>query len=195
MKIKVAQYIFLLTLAIYALSPSTAALAQLHPGGSGDSNGPIAISADRMESDETQGVVHFIGQVVGRQGAMTITCDRMDVFYTQDDKLGTQATTADENSQPDSAVSAASRQIDRVECHDNVKVVEGDRLAVGNTALYLAQSLPRRIILTGDARVWQGQDSLTGHQVTYFLDNDRSLVEGGPGGRVRTMYHQEKKPK
>lgn len=166
--------------------------AQLKPGGSGSSSGPISISSDRLETDETQGMVSFIGAVVGRQGEMTITCDLMKIYYVQSAKSGEKPLAADSGASLD----GSDRQIDRVECEGNVKVVEGDRLAVGDKALYLVKSTPRRIILTGQARVWQGRDSVTGHQVTYFLDENRSVVESGaqPGRqreRVRTIYHQE----
>ncbi len=157
-----------------------AAEAQLRPGGSGDSRGPIAISADALEADDPKGFVTFKGAVVARQGEMTISCDAMKVFYGPSDKAqGGQESTAD------------NRQIDRVECDGNVKIVEGERMAVGRKATYLAQALPRRIVLEGEARIWQGRDSLTGRQVTYYLDDDRSLVEGGRRERVRAVYHQD----
>ena len=85
----------------------------------------------------------------------------------------------------------SARQVERIECNGNVKVVEGDRMAVGETAVYMASSLPRRIILTGDARVWQGRDSLTGHQVTYLLDQKISTVDGNRRSRVQTIFHQQ----
>lgn len=189
--------------------------AQLKPGGFGDSKGPMAISADRLEADDLKGVVTFTGAVVARQGEMALTCDQMKVYYTArtrkapapaektppqaekgsvevdsgvTDSGVTNSGASDSNVSP---FDSSGRQVDRVECVGNVKVVEGDRMAVGNSALYLARSLPRRIILTGEARVWQGQDSLTGHQVTYLLDQKRSTVEGNRQSRVRTIFHTE----
>ncbi len=176
------------------LALPSAAGAQLQPGGFGDSKGPIAISADHLEADDPDGLVTFSGSVVARQGEMTITCDLMKIYYVAKPVAeGAAAPAAESKETGRTPLSGAGRQIDRVECEGDVKVVEGDRMAVGRKALYLAQSLPRRIILTGEARVWQGRDSLTGHQVTYLLDEKRSLVEGGEGGRVRTVYHQEER--
>ena len=184
-------------LCAFALLFSGEALAQLRPNSSGGSRGPIAISADRMEADDPGGVVTFIDAVVARQGDMTISCDRMRVYYVNDPSKKDAA--SDVNADGDgeksggSPFGGGSRQIDRVECDGNVKVVEGERMAVGRKALYLAKALPRRIVLTGEARVWQGRDSLTGHQVTYYLDGQRSLVEGNRRERVRTIYHQDDK--
>ena len=181
------------TAAALFLGTAGPAQAQLKPGGSGSSSGPIAISADRLETDDAQGLVTFIGAVVARQGEMTITCDLMKVHYDSSEAGEARPVSAERG---DPLGGGSDRQINRVECEGNVKVVEGERLAVGKKALYLAKSTPRRIILTGEARVWQGRDSVTGHQVTYFLDESRSLVESGgqPGRnreRVRTIYHQE----
>ncbi len=178
-----------------ALWPA-AVSAQLRPGGAGESKGPIAVSADRLEADDPAGMVTFSGSVVARQGEMTITCDRMRIFYLHKEEPAKAAVSSASEEAPakpktPSPLGGGDRQIDRVECDGNVKVVEGDRMAVGQKALYLAQALPRRIILTGEARVWQGRDSLTGHQVTYYLDDQRSLVEGGQRTRVRTIYHQD----
>ncbi len=160
--------------------------AQLRPGAQGENDGPIAISSDHLVSDENNSLVTFSGSVVARQGGMTITCDVMKVYYLDD---GSESAEPQEASS--SPFSTSGRRIDRVECEGNVKVVESGRMAVGEKGLYLAQALPRRIVLTGNARVWQGRDSLTGHQVTYYLDGKRSVVESRQRQRVRAVYHQE----
>lgn len=187
------KFITCLTVLIVVWACVSPVWAQLKPSGSGSSGGPISISADRLESDDPKGMVTFIGAVVARQGEMTITCDTMKVHYINSKKPDPQTPSSEGG---DDFRGDSDRQIDRVECEGNVKVVEGERLAVGDKALYLAKSTPRRIVLTGQARVWQGRDSVTGHQVTYFLDESRSLVEsGGASGRererVRTIYHQQ----
>ena len=159
-----------------ALAAGAPAIAQIGPGG--EARGPISISADRLEADDAAGMVQFTGAVVARQGSLTITCDRMKVFYT-----------SGEGEAASSPLASEGRGIDRVEGFGQVKMVDGDHLAVGDHALYLTSSAPRRLILTGDARVWQGRDSLTGHKITYFMDERRSVVESAPRQRVRTVVH------
>jgi lipopolysaccharide transport protein LptA len=91
---------------------------------------------------------------------------------------------------------SGGQEIEKVECEGDVKIQQGDRLAVGQKATYLARSTPRRLILTGDARVWQGRNAVTGHEVTYFLDENRSQVESQNNSRVRAFYEKPvpKKP-
>ena len=160
------------------------ASAQVKQGGSGESRGPIAITSDHLESDDVVGEVLFTGSVVARQGSMTLTCDRLKVFYTLpppgEGETGSSPLVA----------GAGSREIYRVEGFGHVKMVDGDHLAVGDHALYLAKEAPRRLILTGDARAWQGRDSVTGHRITYFLDEKRSVAESAPGQRVKTVVHE-----
>ena len=82
------------------------------------------------------------------------------------------------------------QEVYRVDCEGSVRVQQKDKLAVGQKALYLAKSEPRRLILTGEARIWEGANSVTGHQVVYYLDQNRSQVESRDKGRVRAFYDQ-----
>jgi lipopolysaccharide export system protein LptA len=82
------------------------------------------------------------------------------------------------------------QEIYRVDCEGSVRIQQRDKLAVGQKALYLARSEPRRLILTGDARIWEGANSVTGHQVVYYLDQNRSQVESRANQRVRAFYDQ-----
>jgi len=182
-KILPAAFLILLWAAPLAVAQVQAA------GPSGKGRGPLAISSDRLESDDNSGEVTFIGSVVARQDGMTITCDRMKVFYSQKPKEKTES-----GEEPSgSALSGSDRQIERVECYGNVKMVDGEHMAVGDTGRYLAQAVPRTMILTGNAQVWQGRNSVTGHEVTYDIDSRRSVVVSEKRTRVQTIYQQEKK--
>ncbi|MDR3203838.1 MAG: hypothetical protein LBV23_03715 [Deltaproteobacteria bacterium] len=96
-----------------------------------------------------------------------------------------------EPSRPDRVQPLEGNQsIHRVECEGTVKIQQANRLAVGDKALYLVKSQPRRLILTGQARVWDGQSSVTGHQVVYYLDENRSRVESRQNQRVKAFIDQ-----
>ena len=195
------RYFTILLFLSLSLCGAMVANSQIRPGQQTESQGPISISADSLEAQDQQGVVTFKGSVLARQGGLSISCDAMQVFYKTTGQLKTPsaANVSTDETDFDTPLNPlapnSSQQIDRVECAGNVRIVEGDRLAVGNKALYLAQALPRRIVLTGDARIWQGADSVTGHEVTYFLDDRRSTVESQSNNRVRATYHQENEKK
>jgi len=163
-------------LAVLALAAPAA--GQIKPADRGEARGPISITSERLEADDSAGVIQFIGAVVARQGSLVLTCDRMKVFYSPP---------PGRPGQDSSPLASGGREIDRVEGFGQVKMVDGRNKAVGDHALYLARNIPRRLILTGEARVWQGRASLAGHRITYFLDEQRSVVESASRERGRSV--------
>ena len=45
------------------------------------------------------------------------------------------------------------------------------------------------VILIGNARVWRDDNVVTGERITMYLAEDRNVVDGGPGGRVRGVFY------
>gem|GEM_PF-278620 len=160
---------------------------------------PINITADRMEADDKEKVVVFNGSVVARQEDVVINCDLMRVYY-REIQTNSPATAPEKPSDPDDSTAAAEEEkkeneIDRIEVEGNVKITRGNRVALSDKAVYLAKADPRVIILTGEPRVWRDKDVLTGKRITVFLDQDRSLVEGGAEQRVNATFYQKKEDK
>ena len=87
-------------------------------------------------------------------------------------------------------IGSTASEIERVECEGNVKVTQGDKVALGQKAVYLAKASPRTIILTGEPRIWRNRDFLTGKRIIYYLDENRSVVEGGRKERVNAIFYQ-----
>lgn len=141
-----------------------------------DSDEPIHIEADRMISQEDANSVVFIGNVDAKQGDVTIRSDEMTVYYTQ---------------QKNSSGKKGSSQVHRLICKKNVEVVQEDWLGTGNRMDYFAKD--RKVILTGNAKAWQGQNMVTGKTITYYLDEKRSIVEQDQSkpGRVKAVLHPD----
>ena len=145
-----------------------------------DSSEPINIEANRMVSQENTNSVLFIGNVDARQGKLTIRSDEMTVFYTEAKNKEKQATS----------------QMEKLICKNNVKIVQNDWLGTGDRMDYFAKE--RKVILSGNAKAWQGQNMVAGKTITYYLDEKRSVVEQDENtkSRVRAVLHPEsnKKP-
>lgn len=139
-----------------------------------ESSEPIHIEADRMISQEEANTVLFLGNVDARQGDLVIRSDEMTVYYTKDDgrKKG------------------ASR-VKRLVCKKNVEITQGDWLGTGDRMDYYAKD--RKVILSGNAKAWQGQNMVSGKTITYYLDEGRSIVEQDKSrsGRVKAVIHPE----
>jgi lipopolysaccharide export system protein LptA len=77
--------------------------------------------------------------------------------------------------------------VERIVVEGNVQITQGDRVATGKMATY--HRAENKVVLTGDPKVVRNQDSIQGERITLFLDSEKSIVEGGPSGRVQaTIY-------
>ncbi len=160
--------------ALQTMMVITLILFTAGPGFSEDE--PIHIEADRMVSQEQKNSVVFIGNVDASQGKITIRSDEMTVYYTQNDK-----------SKPKSQ----SSQVKKLICRGNVEITQDDWLGTSKRMDYFAKD--RKVILTGDAKAWQGQNMVSGKTIIYYLDEKRSVVEQDrkKPGRVKAVIHPE----
>ncbi len=127
---------------------------------------PIEVTAQQLEALQQLGQAIFTGEVVAKQGDITIYCDRMVVF-----------------------TKAGQRQVDRLEAFGGVRVVQLDRIATAAKAIYRQQL--GTLVLTGDAKIHQGANEVAGDEITLFLLENRSIVKSGDSGRVRAVIFPE----
>jgi lipopolysaccharide export system protein LptA len=137
---------------------------------------PIHIEADRMISQEDENSVVFIGNVDARQGDLTIRAQEMTVYYAPKDK---------------GKKNAGSSEVTKLICRKNVEITQGDWLGTGNRMDYLAKD--RKVILSGNAKAWQGPNMVSGKTIVYYLDEKRSIVEQDKkkSGRVTAVIHPQ----
>ena len=128
---------------------------------------PINISSDRMEADNRNRIVNFLGNVVARSEDMVIFADQISAFYTKKGK------------------------IKKIVAQGNVKINQDERTATCQMATYFQPS--QKIILTGRPKVWQGSNIVSGGKITIFLNEDKISIERGKQNRVNAIiYPQEK---
>ncbi len=118
---------------------------------------PINIEADHMTSLEEENSVLFSGNVDARQAEVRILSDKLTVYYTK-------------------VARGEKQEVRRLRCEGNVEITKGDWLGTGKTMNYLAKD--RKVILSGDAKAWQGTNLVTGNTIIYYLDEGRSEVIG-----------------
>jgi lipopolysaccharide export system protein LptA len=73
----------------------------------------------------------------------------------------------------------------------NVKIVQLERRATGQRATFDQEE--NKIVLDGEAVVREGENVVRGERVIYYVNEERSVVEGGKGGRVTTTITPSKK--
>ena len=125
---------------------------------------PLKIKSDSLHADNEKRTATFEGKVVARQGELTLYADRLVISY-----------------------SAEGKELSRVEAFGNVRILQPPRQASGAHALYDPKE--SRITLDGSPKVTQGGDVISGKLITYYVNEQRSEVTGGPNERVEAVIH------
>jgi lipopolysaccharide export system protein LptA len=160
----------LLAPALLAVAPADgqqpAAPARAHSASSGaGSNAPWDIDADRIEVQDRADRAIFSGNVVARQGNMTVNSARLTVIYTNNNGVDVQ----------------------RLEATGGVRLRTPTENATGNVGLY---DVDRRLVtLIGGVHLTQGQNRVQGGRLVLDLNSHRAVMDGGAGGGGRVSGH------
>lgn len=147
-------------------------LASGVPGGL-RSTEAIKIKSNELSTDTAKRTATFVGKVSARQGDMTIYSDKLVITYSEKD-----------------------RDVETVEASGNVRVIQGDRQAAAGHAVYDNKS--GKIVFDGAPKVYQGNNVVSGKVITYFVEEQKSIVTGGGDGaeaRVEAEIHPKGKGK
>lgn len=125
------------------------------------SRAPIDITSDTVEADQKQNKVTFKGNVVAKQEDVTLYANTLVMIYDPDKK-----------------------KLKEIIAIGNVKVVQLDRRATGEKATFDQDK--NKVVLDGDAVVREGTNVIRGERITFYVEEERSVVEPGKGGRVST---------
>lgn len=126
----------------------------------------IRINSDRLEVRNKQQVALFTGNVVVKQGNITIRSRRLAARY---DKKG---------------------RLSHLKCSGNVRLRKGGRRAVGAHLTF--DNRKRILVLTGNPKVFSGKSVIRGKRIRFFLDSDRLLVDQ-PRGRLHLPKRKKEK--
>ena len=158
-----------LMLGIVALAGIAEAQTPARGKTADDKNQPVTVDADRMERYGKESLVVFTGNVVARQNNSVQYADRMEVYL---DEKGDR--------------------ILRTISTGTVKIITRDcRTGTARRAEYY--DLEQRVVLIGNARVWQDENVVSGDTITIFLSQDRSVVQGGRQERVKAVFYSNPK--
>ncbi len=129
---------------------------------------PILIKSDQLLTDTHNRTASFSGKVTARQGDLALYADRIVVHYGAD-----------------------GGNVERVECFGTVRVVQKNRTGTAGNAVY--DNKQGKIVLTMAPKVYQGEDMISGSEITYYLADQRSVVTGTSTVRVEAVIHPKGK--
>ena len=132
----------------------------------------IVVKSDSLEVDNKRKIVTFTGNVNASREDLTINCDKMSLYYYDTGKAQSEA---------DPEV-----KIDRIIAIGKVKISRADGgSATADKAIYYQKD--EKVVLTGKPVVKQGNDLVAGAKITLFLKENRSIVEGEQGSKVKAV--------
>jgi len=159
------------------------------PKGGVDQALSTTITAKKMTVKNQDSQAVFEGAVVLTRGSLVVYSDRMVVmFRTQDppeneNKNGPETVKGAAPSKgPDAVPTVSNRSVNRIEATGRVKIEKDSGSATCEKAIYYHDG--DKIVLTGGPVAWDKGTRVSGKQITMFLAEDRSVVEGGSHVRI-----------
>lgn len=137
----------------------------------GGNRGPVNVAADEMEFDYKTMVLTYKGNVVVTQAEMTLRADTLRVTLVKE----------------------GPQRAKEVVAEGNVRIDSGERHASGGRAVF--DDAKRTVTLSDEARLSDGPNEVAGDRVVVFIDEQRSVVEGGPERVRAVLYPPTERPK
>ena len=147
---------------------SVASASRTRPG-----SGLVRISSSALDYNEQNKLMVYVGSAELRRTDLTVSSDRLEGYLSADNEAGAQG------------------RLKKAFAAGNVRIVENKgsdaRQGAGREGEYYPHE--SKVILTGEpATVQDGSRGRTeGTQLTYYLDDDRLLVQGSEAEPARTL--------
>jgi len=125
---------------------------------------PIAVTADALDFDYKTRVLTYRGAVVATQGDLRLQSDTLTVALDVE----------------------GGEKVKEVVAAGNVRMAKGERWATAGKAVF--DQIARTVVLSDNAVLRDGQNEVSGERVVVYLDEERSVIEGG-SGRVRAVLY------
>jgi len=114
---------------------------------------PVVITSKTLTADNRNNKAEFEGNVIAKTDDITIHADRMIVFY--------------DNSE---------NKVSKIHALGNVRVHKQERAMFSEEAVFIDSE--KKIVFTGKPRAVEGDNVITGTKITFFLSDERAVVEG-----------------
>ncbi len=124
-----------------------------------DTGAPIDVDAARIEVQDAENQAVFSGDVVIRQGQMTLKADTVKVLYSR---------------------KSGSPEMQRLDARGNVRLVSPTESATGSTGIYDVNA--KIITMVGNVTLDRGGSNLKGQRLVLNLVSGQTSFDGRGGG-------------
>jgi len=150
--------------------------------GGPSANGRTDITAQKITMRNQENKAIFEGNVILKKGVLVVHSDVMVVFLKPNDPKAVKTAPKAPRKGSEELPTISNRTISSIEATGQVKIEKADGRATSRKAVYNEDE--RKIILTGDPVAWQHGTCVSGKKIVMFLDDDRTVVEGGSRVRI-----------
>ena len=166
--------------------------------GGGNRKDPITITSDSLEFDYKTNVVTYRGNVLAVQADVKVKSDVLViVFAGKPVVVAKPGAKPDTNAAPPSETNATPSPgaggkvtLQSVTASGNVRIDQAARWATGGKAVF--DQSTRTFVLSEKPFLHEGQNEVSGVRIVVYLDENRSVVEGGPAKRVQAVLYPDK---
>jgi lipopolysaccharide export system protein LptA len=164
----------------------SATLGWTAPEKKADQEIPLHITALRLEADQAKHLITFSGDVKAQYGDSILYTEQLRVYYQPPETKAAPAGAKPEQQSP--LGDLGGEKIDRIEAEGQVRFVQEDKVAAGQKAIFYRDQ--EKVVLLGNPQVWRGENNLKGETITFFLKDNRMVVESAPQKRVEAHLYQ-----
>jgi outer membrane protein assembly factor BamD len=133
-----------------------------------DQRQPVDITSDQVETYTRENRVIFRGNVIARQQKdIAIYADSIEAILVNEGK-----------------------GVERVIASGNVRIQQGSRVANCQRAVF--HNLEQKVLLTGDPKVWEGENMVSGEEIVFDIAQNRVEVKGGLNQRGKARVYPDK---
>lgn len=179
--------VLLLSLAALAApcSPALAAPAAKASSSAPANDLPIHITSDTMTYDTAKNMVVFKGNVEVVRENFNMWSAVLTLYL----KEGGQQAPKEEGAAP----ALETGDLDHIVAEKNVRFTYNNQNGTAEKATYTVDN--SLLLLEGNPVVRDGENSVTGERIRYYMNENRSEVDGGPQKRVQAVFGGSKKGK
>lgn len=127
-------------------------------------NVPISIRSEKMTLKNLENKIIFEGKVLITREDMTINADRAEVLLSE--SKGESDSVLEETND--------GREVEKITTLGNVLIVRGAQKAKADKGVY--ESGKAVFVLTGNPEVWDNDFHVKGEVITFYIDEERTLV-------------------
>lgn len=160
-----------------SVTPTSTTVSQSPPR----AQAPTTITAKKMTVRNQDSQAVFEGAVILTQGTLMVYSDKMVVSFSPqsaETKKGESSSSAKQMSKAGDVMPGSSgRSVRQIEATGHVRIEKETGNATSDKAIF--DNSRRIVTLTGDPVAWEKGTRVSGQKIIIYLDEDRSVVEGG----------------